>query len=169
MQATTTTSIHKVRRDALGGKRGDGHRSRWTPITRPDPRRVHIGRCDPSLTGYVETPEEPAAVFPRPVLVEDRDRRELVGRGARWGGPGHWVWPRRIGQSVGHCRRRAVLRGGSHEHPVPAPQLRRVGRAPRAVGFDRRVRGCGGARGGGLRPPPRGVRGISARRRTAAR
>lgn len=51
MQATTTTSIHKVRRDALGGKRGDGHRTRWTPITRPDPRRVHIGRCDPSLTG----------------------------------------------------------------------------------------------------------------------
>jgi hypothetical protein len=51
MQATTTTSIHKVRRDALGGKRGDGHRSRWEPITRPDPRRIRTGRCDPSLTG----------------------------------------------------------------------------------------------------------------------
>jgi hypothetical protein len=51
MQTTTTTSIHKVRRDALGGKRGDGHRSRWERIVRPDPRRIRDGRCDASLTG----------------------------------------------------------------------------------------------------------------------
>jgi DDE family transposase len=51
MQTATTTSIHKVRRDALGGKRGDGHRSRWEPIARPDPRRIRAGRCDASLTG----------------------------------------------------------------------------------------------------------------------
>jgi Transposase DDE domain group 1 len=51
MQTATTTSIHKVRRDALGGKRGDGHRSRWEPIVRADPRRIHAGRCDASLTG----------------------------------------------------------------------------------------------------------------------
>jgi hypothetical protein len=51
MQTATTTSIHKVRRDALGGKRGDGHRSRWERIVRPDPRRIRAGRCDASLTG----------------------------------------------------------------------------------------------------------------------
>src|SRR5579863_5483802 len=51
MQTTTTTSIHKVRRDALGGKRGDGHRERWEPVSRPDPRRIHTGRSDASLTG----------------------------------------------------------------------------------------------------------------------
>jgi hypothetical protein len=50
MQTTTTTSIHKVRRDAFGGKRGDGHRSRWERIARPDPRRIRTGPCDASLT-----------------------------------------------------------------------------------------------------------------------
>jgi hypothetical protein len=50
MQTSTTTSIHKVRRDALGGKRGDGHRERWEPVLRPDPRRIRAGRCDASLT-----------------------------------------------------------------------------------------------------------------------
>ncbi len=50
MQTTTTTSIHKVRRDALGGKRGDGHRERWEPVKRPDPRRIRRGPGDSSLT-----------------------------------------------------------------------------------------------------------------------
>jgi len=40
-----------VRRDALGGKRGDGHRKRWEPVVRPDARRIHTGRSDASLTG----------------------------------------------------------------------------------------------------------------------
>src|ERR1700756_2673538 len=51
MRTTTTTSIHKVRRDALGGKRGDGHRRLGQRIVRPDPRRVRMGGGDPSLTG----------------------------------------------------------------------------------------------------------------------
>jgi len=46
-----TPSTQKVRRDSLGGKRGDGHR-RSHRICRPDPRRIHIGRPDPGLTGY---------------------------------------------------------------------------------------------------------------------
>ena len=44
-------STQKVRRDSLGGKRGDGHR-RSHRICRPDPRRIHIGRPDSGLTGY---------------------------------------------------------------------------------------------------------------------
>lgn len=52
MNSTTTsaTSIHKVRRDARGGKRGDGHR-RHARIRRADPTRIHKGKADPSLTG----------------------------------------------------------------------------------------------------------------------
>src|SRR5215207_1067189 len=45
-----TPSTQKVRRDALGGKRADGHR-RTRPIRRPDPRRLRLGPPDPSLTG----------------------------------------------------------------------------------------------------------------------
>ena len=51
MQHTTTTSIHKVRRDALGGKRGDGHRRLGQRIVRPDPQRVRVSGGDASLTG----------------------------------------------------------------------------------------------------------------------
>jgi len=51
MQPTTTTSIHKVRRDALGGKRGDGHRRLGRRIVRPDPQRVRVANGDASLTG----------------------------------------------------------------------------------------------------------------------
>lgn len=47
---TKTTSIHKVRRDVRGGKRGDGHR-RHKRIRRADPTRIHLGRTDASLTG----------------------------------------------------------------------------------------------------------------------
>src|SRR5580658_4614370 len=50
MQTTTTTSIHKVRRDALGGKRGDGDR-RCGRVVRPDPRRIRVADGDASLTG----------------------------------------------------------------------------------------------------------------------
>ena len=45
-----TPSTQKVRRDALGGKRADGHR-RTRPIRRPDPHRLRLGAPDPSLTG----------------------------------------------------------------------------------------------------------------------
>lgn len=44
-----TPSTHKVRRDLLGGKRGDGHKRRQ-PVRRPHPKRIRIGRPDPSLT-----------------------------------------------------------------------------------------------------------------------
>lgn len=52
MRPTTTnsTSIHKVRRDARGGKRGDGHR-RHQRVRRADPTRIHKGLVDASLTG----------------------------------------------------------------------------------------------------------------------
>lgn len=47
---TSTTSIHKVRRDVRGGKRGDGDR-RYQRIRRADPTRIHKGKADPTLTG----------------------------------------------------------------------------------------------------------------------
>lgn len=52
MRTTSThaTSIHKVRRDARGGKRGDGHR-RHARVRRADPTRIHAGRRDATLTG----------------------------------------------------------------------------------------------------------------------
>jgi hypothetical protein len=49
MQTTTTTSIHKVRRDALGGKRGDGHLHLGEKIRRPDPGRIRVAGSDPTL------------------------------------------------------------------------------------------------------------------------
>ena len=47
---TYATSIHKVRREVRGGKRGDGHRRRQR-IRRADPSRIHAGQGDPTLTG----------------------------------------------------------------------------------------------------------------------
>jgi hypothetical protein len=51
MRSTTThaTSTQKVRRDVLGGKRGDGHK-RDRRIRRPEVTRIRIGKPDPSLT-----------------------------------------------------------------------------------------------------------------------
>jgi hypothetical protein len=51
MQTPTTTSIHKVRRDALGGKRGDGHRRLGHRIVRPDPERIGVAGGDATLSG----------------------------------------------------------------------------------------------------------------------
>src|SRR5579862_6917137 len=48
---TITPSTQKVRRDAVGGKRGDGHR-RSRRIRRADPRKIAVGRTDPTLTAY---------------------------------------------------------------------------------------------------------------------
>jgi hypothetical protein len=48
---TKTTSIHKVRRDVRGGKRGDGWRTRFKRIRRADPTRIHAGKTDATLTG----------------------------------------------------------------------------------------------------------------------
>jgi len=44
-----TPSTGKVRRDATGGKRGDGQ-TRRRPIRRPDPRGIRVGATDPALT-----------------------------------------------------------------------------------------------------------------------
>ena len=44
------TSIHKVRRDVRGGKRGDGDR-RHERIRRADPTRIRRGQDDATLTG----------------------------------------------------------------------------------------------------------------------
>lgn len=46
-----TPSTQKVRRDAVGGKRGDGNR-RTRRVRRADARKIRIGRCDPTLTAY---------------------------------------------------------------------------------------------------------------------
>jgi len=48
---TITPSTHKVRRDAVGGKRGDGHR-RTQRVRRADARTISKGRSDPTLTAY---------------------------------------------------------------------------------------------------------------------
>ena len=46
-----TPGTKKVRRDSIGGKRGDGN-LRTCRIHRPDPRKIHLGRPDQGLTGY---------------------------------------------------------------------------------------------------------------------
>ena len=51
MQTTTTTGIDKVRRAALGGKRGDGQLHLGEKVRRPDPRRIRIAGSDATLTG----------------------------------------------------------------------------------------------------------------------
>lgn len=43
-------STSKVRREATGGKRGDGHR-RSRRVRRPDPAAIRAGKPDPNLTG----------------------------------------------------------------------------------------------------------------------
>src|SRR5688500_3639883 len=45
-----TPGTQKVRRDVLGGKRGDGPR-RTLPIQRPNPRSLRLGAPAPSLSG----------------------------------------------------------------------------------------------------------------------
>lgn len=51
-KTSEATSIHKVRRDVLGGKRGQGHQWQSTGrrIRRPQPERISAGSPDPSLT-----------------------------------------------------------------------------------------------------------------------
>lgn len=52
-KTSDATSIHKVRRDVLGGKRGQGHQWQCAgqKVRRPRPERISTGRPDPSLTG----------------------------------------------------------------------------------------------------------------------
>jgi len=56
LKSRPAPGLGKVRRDVAHGKRGDGH-TRTRRIRRPDPRAVHAGRPDPTLTavaGLVE-------------------------------------------------------------------------------------------------------------------
>jgi hypothetical protein len=48
--ATLPQSTQKVRRDALGGKRPDGHTRLFNPRHRADPNTIHVEATDPSLT-----------------------------------------------------------------------------------------------------------------------
>lgn len=47
---TATPSTGKVRRDVVGGKRGDGHR-RTRAVRRPNPRTIEFGKPDATLSG----------------------------------------------------------------------------------------------------------------------
>jgi hypothetical protein len=49
--STPPPSTKKVRRDSIGGKRGDGHQ-RFERIRRPDARNIRIGTPDAGLTAY---------------------------------------------------------------------------------------------------------------------
>jgi hypothetical protein len=51
---TRSPSIHKVRRDELGGKRGNGHylQKQRRKVRRPDVHRILAGDPDDSLTGF---------------------------------------------------------------------------------------------------------------------
>jgi len=64
-----------MRRDVTGGKRGDGHRlqQEGRRIRRPDPRRVGIGKPDPSLTSAAGL--IPFGTFLRDIGVDERLRR----------------------------------------------------------------------------------------------
>jgi Transposase DDE domain group 1 len=77
MSSTTTdaASIHKVRRDARGGKRGDGWRRRFERIERGDPRRLRRGKADASLTGVAGLAS--FGVFCREQGVDEELRRHF--------------------------------------------------------------------------------------------
>src|SRR5437762_95492 len=83
MRTTTTyaTSIHKVRRDVRGGKRGDGHR-RHDRIRRADPTRIRAGQSDATLTGAAGLAS--FGVFCRRKGIDDELRRRFyrLKRGA---------------------------------------------------------------------------------------
>jgi hypothetical protein len=71
------TSIHKVRRDALGGKRGQGHQ--WQregrKVRRPRPECIADGRPDPTLTSLGGLAS--FGRFTRRLRVEDELRRRF--------------------------------------------------------------------------------------------
>lgn len=69
------TASRKVRRDLTGGRRGDGHERRRA-ITRPDPRRIRLGKPDPNLTSVAGLVM--FGVFLRALGV-DRELRDAFG------------------------------------------------------------------------------------------
>lgn len=68
-------STQKMRRDVTGGDRGDGHRlqQEGRRIRRPDPRRIQIGKPDPSLTSAAGL--VPFGAFLRDIGIDERLRR----------------------------------------------------------------------------------------------
>jgi hypothetical protein len=70
-----TPRTRKVRRDATGGKRGDGNK-RTRRISRPDPRRIRVGKPDPNLSSVAGLVMFGA--FLRAIAV-DRQLRETFG------------------------------------------------------------------------------------------
>jgi hypothetical protein len=76
---TRATSIHKVRRDALGGKRGAGHRlqRQGRRVRRPDPSRIRAGRPDPTLTGVAGLAE--FGRFTREIGLDSELKRRFGG------------------------------------------------------------------------------------------
>jgi hypothetical protein len=68
-------STQKMRRDVTGGDRGDGHRlqQEGRRIRRPDPRRIRIGKPDPSLTSAAGL--VPFGAFLREIGLDERLRR----------------------------------------------------------------------------------------------
>jgi hypothetical protein len=73
------TSIHKVRRDVVGGKRGAGHeyQRQGRRVRRPDPLRIHAGRADETLTGVAGLAE--LGCFARRVGLDGELKRRFGG------------------------------------------------------------------------------------------
>jgi hypothetical protein len=73
-QQETTPSTQKMRRDELGGKRGQGHclQEQGQRVHRPDPRRLRQGPPDPSLTGAAGL--VPFGAFLREEHIDERLR-----------------------------------------------------------------------------------------------
>jgi hypothetical protein len=78
MSSTTTdaTSIHKVRRRARGGKHRDERRERFGRVRRADPRRIHEGQADATLTGVAGLAG--FGVFCREQGIDDELRRHFL-------------------------------------------------------------------------------------------
>ncbi len=73
--AMPTSSTRKMRRDVTGGKRGNGHQLQQERrrIRRPDPRRVRVGKPDPTLTSAAGL--VPFGAFLRDIGVDEQLRR----------------------------------------------------------------------------------------------
>lgn len=74
----STYGTQKMRRDVTGGDRGDGHRlqQEGRRIRRPDPRRIQVGKPDPSLSSAAGL--VPFGAFLRDIGVDAR-LRHLFG------------------------------------------------------------------------------------------
>jgi Transposase DDE domain group 1 len=76
---TRTAGTDKLRRDVLGGKRGDGHamQRRGRRVRRADPSAIRVGVADPSLTGVAGL--VPFGVFLRRIGLDAQLERAFGG------------------------------------------------------------------------------------------